>query len=406
MTEKSKRFALLVGSWLVLLVLCGQGLAAQTQDPAQGMIEGAIANKTPAGGEVENQEIILHVSKDGSEIETLSTRTSSSGGFEFPDLFTDEDYSYYVSLDYQGGDYLSDTVRFEAEESYLVLNLIVYDSTSSDADIKLNIDHVIVIKAEEGSLFISEALVFDNIGDKTYIGDKDDISGVKQTLRISLPDGFYDLEYVRGLMACCASQTKDGIMDSMDVKPGPRTITITYKLNYSSGSYSFVKPFDYVTNNFYLLAPAGIKVAGDGMTSQGPVEIEGTSYTALGLEREMAVNSRVTVQISDLPSGGWRFMYAAIFGLVAFFVVLGLAYPLFKKSKVSKKRASQKRIKPTEAKEDLEAERKTLHSLLAHLDDQFEAKEIPEHLYREMRKEFKEKLVKIMEALVKRREQR
>ena len=207
-------------------------------------------------------------------------------------------------------------------------------------------------------------------------------------------------------MDCCASQTKDGIIDSMDFKPGSKTVTIRYKLNYSSKSYLFAKLFDYTTTNFYVLAPTDLRVVSDSMISQGPVEIEGMPYTAMGLEEEMSANSGITVEISDLPSGRWRFMYAAIFGLVAFFVVLGLAYPLLKKSKDSRKQASQKRIKPAGAKEDLEAERKILLSLLAHLDDQFKAKEVPEHLYREMRQEFKEKLVKIMETLAKRGEQR
>ncbi|HDZ49930.1 MAG TPA: hypothetical protein ENH69_01765 [Candidatus Aerophobetes bacterium] len=207
-------------------------------------------------------------------------------------------------------------------------------------------------------------------------------------------------------MDCCASQTEDGIIDSMDIKPGPRAVTIRYKLDYSSKSYLFTKLLDYTTTNFYILAPTVFQTASDSLILEGPVEIEGRPYTALGLEEEMFANSRITVEISDLPSQGWRFTHTAIFGLIAFFVVLGLAYPLLKKSKTSKKQASQKRIKPAEAKEDLEAERKTLLSLIAHLDDQFEAKEVPEHLYREMRKEFKEKLVKIMQALAKRGKQK
>ena len=406
MTRKSKKFGFFLGSCLMLLALCGQNLVAQTKDSAPGLIEGSITNKTPAGGEVENQEIILHVNKDASEIEELSTRTSSSGSFEFPDLFTDEDYSYYLSLGYQGGEYQSATVSFPPEESLLVLNLIVYDSTTSDEKIKVDIDHIVIEKAEEGSLLVSETLVFNNIGDKTYIGEKDDLSGVNESLRISLPVDFHDLEYVRGLMDCCARQTKDGIIDSMDLKPGPKTVTIRYKLDYSSKSYLFAKLFDYTTASFYLLVPTVFKTSSDSLILEGPVEIEGRPYTALGLEEEMSANSRITVEISDLPSQGWRFTHTAIFGLIAFFVVLGLAYPLLKKSKTSKKQASQKRIKPAEAKEDLEAERKTLLSLIAHLDDQFETKEVPEHLYREMRKEFKEKLVKIMQALAKRGKQK
>lgn len=54
-----------------------------------------------------------------------------------------------------------------------------------------------------------------------------------------------------------------------------------------------------------------------------------------------------------------------------------------------------------QTEEYLKAKKKTLLSLIAHLDDQFEAKEITQDVYKEMRQELKERLVKIMEKLVK-----
>jgi len=54
-----------------------------------------------------------------------------------------------------------------------------------------------------------------------------------------------------------------------------------------------------------------------------------------------------------------------------------------------------------QTEEYLKAKKKTLLSLIAHLDDQFEAKEIRQDAYKEMRQELKERLVKIMEKLVK-----
>jgi len=404
MVKKSKKFGLLLGSWLILLVLYGGNLAAETEDPAKGLIRGTITNKTLAGSEVKNQEIILHVSKDDSETEELSTQTNSSGGFEFKNLATEGEYSYYLSLNYQGGEYLSHTVSFDGEESPIILNLTVYDSTRSEEKIKVDIDHIIIEKAEKGSLLVSEALVFNNSGDKTYIGEKSDLSGKNEALKISLPAGFHDLEYVQGLMACCVRETKEGIVDIMDLKPGLKTVTIRYKLNYSSKSFLFSRLFDYKTTNFYLLAPQVFEISSDNLASEGPLEIKGRPYTALGIEREMPAGSKIEVKISGLPSGGWKFTQAAIIGLISFFVLIGFTYPLLKKNKATKDQVSSKEIKPARTKEDLEAERKILLSLIAYLDDQFEVKEIPEHLYREMRKGFKEKLVKTMEKLAKRGE--
>jgi len=333
MVKKSKKFGLLLGSWLILLVLYGGNLAAETKDPAKGLIRGAITNKTLAGSEVKNQEIILHVSKDDSETEKLSTRTNSSGGFEFKNLATDGEYSYYLSLNYQGGEYLSHTVSLDGEESPIILNLTVYDSTRSEEKIKVDIDHIIIEKAERGSLLISEALVFNNSGDKTYIGEKSDLSGKNETLKISLPAGFHDLEYVQGLMACCVRETKEGIVDTMDLKPGLKTVTIRYKLNYSSKSFLFSRLFDYKTTNFYLLAPQVFEISSDNLVSEGPLEIKGRPYTALGVEREVPAGSKIEVKISGLPSGGWKFTQAAIIALITFFVVIGFTYPLLKKNK-------------------------------------------------------------------------
>ncbi|MEE8179801.1 MAG: hypothetical protein V3T89_01610, partial [bacterium] len=353
------------------------------------------------GGEVRNEEIILQVNKDDSEIEKLSTQTNSSGGFEFENLSTDRGYTYYLSLNYQGGEYLSDTVSFDDQQSPIILNLTVYDSTASDEKVKIEMDHIIIRKAEEDSLLVSETLVFNNTGDKTYIGRKSDSSGNNETLKISLPTGFHDLEYVQGLMSCCVKPTKEGIIDSMDLKPGQKTVAIRYRLNYSSKSYLFSRILDYKTTAFYFVVPEVFKVSSDNLILEGPLELGGKTYVALGLEKEMPPRSKITAKISGLPSPGWKFTHVAIIGLISFFVVIGFTYTLVRKNKVTKDQVSSKRTKSPRTKEDLEAERRTLLSLIAHLDDQFEVKEIPEHLHREMRKGFKEKLVKIMETLAK-----
>jgi len=403
MAKDHKKLGLLLGSCLIL-ILCAGDLAAQTKDSAKGLIKGAITNKTPAGGEVRNEEIILQVNKDGSEIEKLSTQTNSSGGFEFENLSTDRGYTYYLSLNYQGGEYLSDTVSFDRQQSPIILNLTVYDSTASDEKVKIEMDHIIIRKAEEDSLLVSETLVFNNTGDKTYIGEKDNSSGNNETLKISLPSGFHDLEYVQGLMSCCVKPTKEGIIDSMDLKPGRKTVAIRYRLNYSSKSYLFSRLLDYKTTAFYFVVPEVFKVSSDNLILEGSLELGGKTYVALRLEKEMPPRSKITAKISGLPSVGWKFTHVAIIGLISFFVVIGFTYTLLKKNKATKDQVSSKRTKSPRTKEDLDAEKKTLLSLIAYLDDQFEVKEIPEHLHREMRKGFKEKLVKIMETLAKRGE--
>jgi hypothetical protein len=82
--------------------------------------------------------------------------------------------------------------------------------------------------------------------------------------------------------------------------------------------------------------------------------------------------------------------------------MIGISYSLLKKKE---EKGAPVKITKTESlpqtEEYLKAKKKTLLSLIAHLDDQFEAKEIRQDAYKEMRQELKERLVKIMEKLVK-----
>ncbi len=392
---------LLLGS-LVLILLSTAVLAVENGDSPGGTIEGTIINETDGGSSVENQEVTLHVGRDDSEMESVTVKSDSSGNFEFSNLRTETGYGYYLSLNYQGGEYTSDIVSFEENQNLLTVDLVVYDATTSDKKIKITINHVMIERAEKGTLLVSETLVFHNDNNKTYIGEKRDPSGEHETLRIALPRGFYDLEHVEGLMECCVSQTKDGIVDTMDFKPGPKKVVLQYKLNYTAKNYILEKSFLYPTGAFYVLAPAVFQLSGENLTSQGPLQIEEREYMALGRE-EISAASTITFEIGGLPFGWGTHTRLIVVGLVlAFVVIAGLSYSLLKRGKGKTSSEKAEKVESfLETDEYLKAKKKTLLSLIAHLDDQFEANEISESIHKEIRQEFKERLVKIVQKLTK-----
>ncbi len=387
----------------LLLILLSTAVSA-VEDPASpgGTIRGTIINETQGGSSVENQEVTLHVERDNSEMESVTAKSDSSGNFEFSNLATETGYGYYLSLNYQGGDYTSDISSFEENQNLLTVDLVVYDATASDEKIKITINHVMIEKAEKGTFLVSETLVFHNDDDKTYIGKKRDPSGKRETLRVSLPRGFYDLEHVEGLMECCVSQTKDGVVDTMDLKPGLRKVVLQYKLNYTAKSYLFEKSFLYPTGAFYVLAPALFQLSGENLTSQGPLQIEEREYMALGRE-EISAASTITFEIGGLPFGWGAHTRLVVIGLIlAFVVIAGLSYSLLKRGKGKTSSEKAEKVESSlETDEYLEAKKKTLLSLIAHLDDQFEANEISENIYKEMRQELKGRLVKTVQKLTK-----
>ncbi|TET63308.1 carboxypeptidase regulatory-like domain-containing protein [Candidatus Aerophobetes bacterium] len=398
--KKTIKYLLL---WCLLLILLSTAVSAvEDHDSPGGTIKGTIINETRSGSSVENQEVTLHVERGNSEMESVTAKSDSSGNFEFSNLPTETDYGYYLSLNYQGGDYTSDIISFEENQNLLTVDLVVYDATASDEKIKITINHVMIERAEKGTLLISETLVFHNDDDKTYIGEKRDPSGEHETLRVPLPRGFYDLEHVEGLMECCVSQTKDGVVDTMDLKPGLKKVVLQYKLSYTAKSYLFEKSFLYPTSAFYVLAPALFQLSGENLTSQGPLQIEETEYMALGRE-EISAASTITFEIGGLPFGWGTHTRLVVVGLIlAFVVIAGLSYSLSKRGKGKTSSEKAEKVETfLETDEYLKAKKKTLLSLIAHLDDQFEANEISENIYKEMRQEFKGRLIKAVQKLTK-----
>ena len=397
---------LIVANCLLLFLLCNTLIAAQERDPAKGIIRGTIINETPDGGSVENQEVTLYVQKENSEEESSTAKSDSSGTFEFPDLSTEAVYAYYLYLNYQGGEYTSATVSFEENQTLLTLDLIVYDATSNAEKVEIVIDHVIIEGAGEGALLISESITFRNSGDRTYVGTTNEASGAREVLRIPLPTGYQDIQYIEGLMECCVSQSEYGLSDSMDLKPGLKKVLLQYRLLYGGKTYLFKKSFQYRTAAFYILAPAPFQLSGEGLTLEGPLEIQGRQYVALGGEG-IPGSSEISFRISELPFVWSSRTGLALAALVLVFIVIWIIYSLLKKGKkggAPAKSAKTESLPQTEGY--LKAKKKTLLSLIAHLDDQFEAKEIRQDTYKEMRQELKERLVKIMEKLVKKGEQK
>lgn len=401
MMVKINRNLIVVSCLLPLFLLCSTLIAAQERDPAKGIIRGTIINETPNGASVENQEVILYVQKENSEEESLISQSDSSGTFEFLDLSTEAAYTYYLYLNYQRGEYTSATVSFEENQTLLALVLVVYDATTSAEKVEIAIDHIIIEGTGEGALLISESITFRNSGDMTYVGTKNQASGAYEVLRIPLPAGYQDIQYVEGLMECCVSQSEYGLSDSMDLKPGLKKVLLQYRLPYGGRSSLVHKSFQYRTAAFYILAPAPFELSGESLTLEGPLEIQGRQYVALGGEG-IPASSQITFKVSQLPFVWPRHTGLLVVVSILAFVMIGISYSLLKKKE---EKGAPVKITKTESlpqtEEYLKAKKRTLLSLIAHLDDQFEAKEITQDVYKEMRQELKERLVKIMEKLVK-----
>jgi len=186
------------------------------------------------------------------------------------------------------------------------------------------------------------------------------------------------------------------ILDTMDLQPGAKRILLQYQIPYGGTEYLLTKSFHYPTTAFYVLAPSIFGLSGDDLLLEGPLDLQGRQYMALGRET-VPPGSEVTVVIGQLPLVWTGYILIAVLGAVVAGLAGGTIYLMVRKRKGRTPQGEKPKDESArQSGEDLEARRNTLLSLLAHLDDQFEAKQVTETVYREMRAELKGKLKEIM----------
>jgi hypothetical protein len=375
-----KRIALLL---LVLMPLSAPALAA---DPGNGVIEGRLLNGT-SGLSVPNYELTLKTYLNDIEVALGTTETDAGGGFVFSGLSTAPDYSYNITLVYQEAEYNTEWTVFSPGETTKSVDVIVYDVTTSDEAIEVELSHTIIYIDRDG-LLVKEFYLFTNDTDLTYIGFKPDAdSGTRRTLRFYLPDGVGEIQPAGDLMSCCIYRSNSGFVDSMPVIPGTRDISYSYRVSYDSGEYLLSRKVDYPVADYYLMVQGeGVVITSDRLTREEPLEMGGTMFSYFSASA-LAPGETLVAAISGLAQVGDQNAVTWVTLAVAVMVVGAVSgYLLMRK----------KRPQPVGQEADLDRQRQRLLVELARLDDDFEAGKIAEDNYRRRRQVVKAGLIELM----------
>ncbi|MCK5554345.1 MAG: hypothetical protein KAJ09_14435, partial [Deltaproteobacteria bacterium] len=311
--------------WVLLVVFASTSIA---QPQGTGVIRGKIQNETMDGTGVADVEVTLHQHGDEQEKQRGSTKTQNDGTFSFSGISLEKEKAYYLRVVYKEVEYYSPTGTFE-DKKELVLNIPVYETTDKDTTISVKMHHVFM-GLEEGFLVIREIMVLDNHGDRVYVGSREMEPGKREVLRISLPRKVTAFEPLKGLMDCCIVQTKDGFIDTMDIKPGRKEIRFSYKVDYGSSRYELSKRLSAKTESIDFLIPdKGIKAKSDTLELKGTFGNPGQRFLHLS-GKDLAKGSRIVLELRGLPWGKGFFKFAIV-GLVAVIMGAGLAYPFMRK---------------------------------------------------------------------------
>jgi len=349
-----------------------------------GRFVGRISNRTQGGILIPGLEVYLEKYVDQNLTEKVKTSTDRDGYFQFIGLSVSPQYSYRISLKYQGVDYSGHLFFFSPGENLKTMEIGVYDATDNPDKIKISMKHIFV-DIEQNILRITEAMRLENTGNTTYRG----------SLHFSLPQGFENLQYERGLMSCCIEEKGNGFLESMPFYPGVKEVTYSYQLKYNSSKYLFAPVIDYPTEDLDLMIrDLGVKLESKRLVFISSIDMGEKKFLRLSA-RGLTPKENVEVKISGLPLGPERYR---IYVLIAagLFILLGFTYPFLKKKGVYLKREevaleSEKGVVSPETNIS-----KKLFKEIAELDDRYAAGEIETEEYEKLREKKKKILLRLL----------
>ncbi|GJM15297.1 MAG: hypothetical protein DHS20C13_06240 [Thermodesulfobacteriota bacterium] len=354
-----------------------------------GSISGQVLNKT-SEGPAPGVELTLTSYMGDRPTDEKTIKSDDQGNFSFDNLNWDR--SYQIAINFKGAQYATDKMVFFPNEETKILNLPIFEPTVEEDDISVVESHMIV-QAGDGVLSVADLTLFDNSGDKIYVGGKELNDGRKESLRFNTPKGAQSLNFIHGINPDDIVQTAYGFADTTSIMPGQKRVVYTYDLPLSSGSTKFDKTIDYPTSSFLLLISDLERTAEvKGLTGGESVQIQGESFlkwTATDLEPGQQIKVELKTPIAKIEYIKW----GAIL-LLLLIVIVGVVYSLVSNNKtIANNQFEEDRV------EDLKEKRIELLKEIASLDDSFEAGQIDEQKYRNIREMKKEEVKKVTRRL-------
>jgi hypothetical protein len=287
---------------------------------------------------------------------------------------------YVATVAYKDGAYASVPIAFRAAEREKTAPIRVYEPTTDAGVVRVNVHHVIV-EVGQGMVQVAELLVFTNPTDRTYIGSTARPDGKRETLRLTLPPGAGNLEYLEGLAPDRVTSAGTEIVDTLAVPPGIREVAYSYVLPYARSDLRIVRRLDYPTDRVEVFGKAGINLEVATLARQSAVTTEQGSYTRFS-GGPLRAQQDLAIQLTALPGArpATRWLITAV---IAILVAAALAYPLLRRNR---RRAD---ALPT---------REELLAAAAALDDAYEAGRVPRSQYETRRGRYKTMLVQSMRS--------
>lgn len=398
---------------LLAVVMTLSPTAGASADAGNGAIRGSIT-MGPGGKGVPDQEITLAGYRAQSEPTRQTVRSDKDGRFVFQGLDAGPDITYQATVEFQGAPYFSEPVTLSPEATEKTIELSVAESTTSGDAVRSTATHFLM-EADQSGVMVTQIVIVNNSGDKTYIGSREVHEGARETLRLALPSTAEDVEMVDGFMPSRAFPTEGAISDTTPIYPGDSQRIFQYRIPVTGNSAAFAAKISLPTDKVQVLLPDnGVQVAISGLPNRTSRQVQGVNYIIFSGD-QLAGDTALEFKLDNLPqaqapaaapgadpaarSVASQALVPILAGVLAMVALLAVVAVVLRRRRARNAEDEDEGFGEEQLGDDSEglaAEREELVASIALLDDRYEQGKIRPEEYGRIREEKKRRLVEVV----------
>lgn len=369
-----------------------------------GVITGQVSNAS--GGEVPSDlEVVLHAFNQFQEVMSTTAQIAADATFRFDGVEITDGQAFLVTADYKGTTYTSDLAVVDPETMTYDMPVSIYETSSDKSNLEINRLHVLFEYVSTDQIRVAELILISNLSNLVIVPTDEQTP----VLSFTLPDGATNLQFQEGALGRDFIQTSSGFGDLRAIVPGEAShqVLFSFDLPYDKG-VEIAQPMDFPVQSIVVLSPdVGVTVNGNGLTSGGIQDVQGTPYEILS-GSSIPAGGTLSISLSgnpDLSSSSAAVVAPSSSTNMAIGLgVLGVSLLfvggwLFRRSN---KRAGQAEEDDHEEGEDEDAsatsamDADSLMDAIIALDDHYKTGDLPEEAYLRRREVLKQQLKRQM----------
>lgn len=297
----------------------------------QGTKEGT----SPAGATISVQ--LFH---RGQPIQEVGALLDENGMVMVVDVPVSIGVRPLVRVQFAGVTYQEFGPQMTAEQPNAAIDIKLYDVTEEEPEWRVAMRQAIASPGQQ-SVVVSETVVVENMGDRTWLGGAVDDRGNRTTVRLSLPRGADRVNLDAGFHGWCCTEFKGGVLGvQMPLMPERVTFRYSYEVPVSGDGalleFGSVAPTSalsvLVPESAAEVSPVGLEAGGIQATDFGPMRLfsgrtEAGRSAGVSLAGLLAGQRHVIPMAEQAGVGDWKKIGAGV-GLAVVVVLVMVAVSL------------------------------------------------------------------------------